>query len=114
MSGRLPQGPTSEKGWQSTVLDIAKLGGWRTYHTFDSRRSTAGYPDLTLTRPPELIFAELKAEKGRTAPEQEAWLEDLQVVAEWSNSGVGEVVRVYLWRPSDFDEVRRVLLERRS
>jgi len=127
VSGRLPKGPTSEKEWQSTVLDLATLGGWRSYHTFDSRRSAAGFPDLVLVRPPELIFAELKAEKGRTTPEQEAWLEDLATVA--SETAVltravereyliGETLpdplQVYIWRPSDFDEVRRVLLERVS
>ena len=120
MSGRLPRGPISEKEWQTTVLDLAKLGGWRSYHTFDSRRSAAGFPDLVLTRPPELVFAELKAEKGRTTPEQEAWLEDLRVVAQCimlNGEGLGGdaiPVQVYVWRPSDFAEVRRVLLERVS
>ena len=121
MSGRLPKGPTSEKEWQSTVLDLATLGGWRSYHTFDSRRSAPGFPDLTLVRPPELVFAELKAEKGRTTPEQEAWLEDLGVVSQCIMLDAGgwrigdEIpVQVFVWRPSDFDEVRRILLERRS
>ncbi len=110
----------SEKAWQTTILDLAKLGGWRSYHTFDSRRSTAGFPDLVLVRPPELIFAELKAEKGKTTPEQEAWLEDLGVVAQCillnqDSLGGDEIpVQVYVWRPSDFDDVRRTLLERRS
>jgi len=109
----------TEAQWQQQVVDLAKLGGWRSYHTFDSRRSAPGFPDLTLVRPPELVFAELKAEKGRTTPEQEAWLEDLEVVAQCillNDEGLGgdEVpIQVFVWRPSDFDEVRRVLLERR-
>jgi len=114
----------TEAQWQRQVVDLARLGGWRIAHFGAARTEKgwrtpvredgAGWPDLVLVRPPELVFAELKAEKGKTTPEQEAWLGDLQVVAEWSNGGVGEVVQVFVWRPSDFPEVRRVLLERRS
>jgi ribosomal protein L37E len=116
MSG-LPKAPAiSEKAWQTTVLDLARRGGWRSYHTFDSRRSSAGFPDLVLVRPPELIFVEVKAEKGKTTPEQDAWLEDLGVVAHMVAcvEVVAHHVRVFVWRPSDFDEVCRVLLERAS
>jgi hypothetical protein len=110
----------TEAQWQQQVIDLAKLGGWRSYHTFDSRRSAPGFPDLVLLRPPELVFVEVKAEKGKTTPEQDAWLEDLGVVAQCillsqdSLAGDEIPVQVYVWRPSDFDEVRRVLLERRS
>ena len=47
------------------VKAVALTCGWRLYHTFDSRRSAAGFPDLVLVRPPRVIFAELKSEKGR-------------------------------------------------
>lgn len=62
---------------QDTVLRLAKLYGWRPYHTYDSRRSHAGWPDLVLCRPPRLLFLELKSEKGRLSEEQRSWLMDL-------------------------------------
>ncbi len=116
----------TEAQWQRQVLELAQLGRWRVAHFRPAQTAKgwrtpvgadgAGFPDLVLTRPPELIFAELKAEKGRTTPAQEAWLEDLQVVADMVAvvEVVAHHVRVFVWRPSDFDEVRRILLERRS
>ena len=116
----------NEADFQRQVLDLARLGGWRVAHFRPAQTAKgwrtpvgadgAGFPDLVLTRPPELIFAELKAEKGRTTPEQEAWLGDLRVVAQciMLNDEDEIPVQVYVWRPSDFDEVRRVLLERVS
>ncbi|MCC6312227.1 MAG: hypothetical protein IT345_15125, partial [Trueperaceae bacterium] len=59
-----------ERDFQALVVQLARLRGWRVYHTFDSRRSPAGFPDLVLARPPRLVIAELKSEKGRVADEQ--------------------------------------------
>lgn len=92
----------SEASWQTTVEDLAKLGGWRIYHTRDSRGSHAGFPDLVLLKPPRMVVAELKAESGRVSPAQTAWLADFAQIPG---------AEVYTWRPSEFDEARRVLLE---
>lgn len=87
---------TSEKEFLQTVIDFAKLHGWRTYHTYSSRRSTAGFPDLVLVRGEtgEAIFAELKREGGRLTAEQQDWLRDLMRVRR---------VHTAVWRPSDWD-----------
>ena len=91
--------PISEKKFQQQVLQIAKLHRWATYHTFDSRRSNAGFPDLVLVRAHRLIFAELKSEKGKESIAQESWRQILkQTTAE-----------AYLWRPSMMDEIIRIL-----
>ena len=79
----------TESGYQRTILQLARLLGWRAYHTHDSRRSAAGYPDLTLCRGDRLLFVELKSLKGRTSPEQRAWLDALRRVPG---------VEVYEWR----------------
>jgi hypothetical protein len=93
-----------EKAWQATVLEIAETCGWqRRYHTYDSRRSTPGFPDLCLCRPPRLLFAEVKREDGRVSRDQWGWYDDLKRCG----------VEVYIWRPSDRDEVDRVLASRR-
>lgn len=91
--------PQSERDWQATVLQYAALRGWRAYHNPDSRRSTAGFPDLVLVRRPHVVFAELKSDTGRLRPEQVQWLDELRAC------GVMAVV----WRPADWPEVERVL-----
>lgn len=88
--------PTLEKPWQDDVLKLAAYGGWELrYHTFDSRRSTAGFPDLVLVRVPEILYVELKTDKGRLTKEQRAWLDALGACGQ----------ECYVWRPRDLEEV---------
>jgi hypothetical protein len=91
--------PISERQFMAQVTRLANLLGWKTYHTHDSRRSEAGSPDLVLVRRPRLIFAELKSERGKATDEQRAWLGELRECGQ----------SVYLWRPSDWREIERVL-----
>lgn len=113
----MPVKAGSEAAFQQQVLNLATYYGWRSYHTHDSRRSKAGFPDLVLVRGPELIFAELKTDKGRVRPEQQEWITALQEVSEHADcarfiaSDAGGQVRVdvYLWRPRDFDELHERL-----
>ena len=86
----------SEKAWQAQVLQLARLYHWRYYHTFDSRRSVAGFPDLVLVRPPMLVLTELKSDRGVLTPEQRAWLEDLAGCTQ---------VRADVWRPVDLERI---------
>lgn len=96
----------SEKALQTWVINAARRAGWRHYHTYDSRRSAHGFPDLVLVwsgpeerRPARsLIVAELKTEKGTLTDHQRAWGDDLeQHVA----SLPGSPVRYCVWRPTD-------------
>lgn len=96
-----------EQQFQTQVIELAQYGGWAHYHPPDNltvamrsgrtRRQAVvkGFPDLTLVRAPELIFAELKAENGRLSPEQRDWLHQLELCG----------IEVHVWRPSDFDAV---------
>ena len=94
----------SEKHFQTQVLQLANLTGWRCYHVFDSRRSQAGFPDLVMVRAPVIVFAELKTEAGKVRPEQTAWLDAL---------GGCERVGARLWRPSDWPEIEEILCNQR-
>jgi hypothetical protein len=85
----------TEAQFQSQVLHLARLYGWLPYHTYDSRRSHPGWPDLVLLRPPRLLFIELKAERGRLRPEQRRWLGDL--------AACGHEVAVF--RPDDLQRI---------
>jgi len=93
----------SEKAFMSAVLDLAKLTHWRCYHTFDARRSEAGFPDICMTRDGRILFAELKTERGRVTEAQREWLEALA-----SCPGA----EVHVWRPADWDDVERTLRRR--
>jgi hypothetical protein len=95
----------TEKQFQAAVVEYAELTGWLVYHTFDSRRSNPGYPDLTMVRGGELLFVELKTEKGRLSVAQRDWLAALEAVAGWPT----DAVEVFTWRPSDWPEIEMVL-----
>lgn len=102
----------TENEWQSTVMNLATLLGWRSYHAPENRpvigRSgaryvqnvRAGFPDLVLVREGRLIFAELKRETGKLGPGQDEWLAELDEVPG---------VESYLWRPRDLQVVHRIL-----
>jgi VRR-NUC domain len=95
--------PVSEKQFQAQVVELARISGWLTYHTFDSRRSAPGFPDLVLVRPPRLIFAELKSEVGKFRPEQRVWLEVLKGC---------QRVEARLRRPEDWRAIETLLCRR--
>lgn len=81
--------PESEKSFQSTVLRLASIYHWMSYHTWDSRRSQAGFPDLIMVRDGRVLAVELKSDKGKVTPEQKVWLDAL------SRAGI----RCMVWRP---------------
>ena len=93
----------TEAAFQAVVLEVAHRGRWFAYHTFDSRRSTPGFPDLVLLRAPEAIFAELKSESGKVSPAQAHVLEQLEDCG----------FEVHVWRPSQLDEIIARLTTRR-
>jgi VRR-NUC domain len=90
----------SERGFQEAVVALARLTGWLVYHTYDSRRSAAGFPDLVLVRGSELVVRELKVDGGRVSPAQRRWLDAL---------GGVETITAGLWTPADWSTVERML-----
>ena len=91
----------TEKAFQAQVVQLAKVYHWEpVYHTFDSRRSCPGFPDLVMLRGKRIIYAELKTEHGKLSMYQSLWLEALRKVPQ---------NEVFIWRPSDFDDIEKVL-----
>ncbi len=90
----------SEKEFQRQVTDLAKILGWEPYHAWLSIHSPRGWPDLALCRPPRLILAELKREKGTLSPSQERWLALLRECPG---------IETFVWRPSDLEQIAAVL-----
>jgi hypothetical protein len=85
------------------VVELARIGGWKRYHTFDSRGSNHGFPDWVFVKNGRLVFVELKSDQGKVRDEQASWLDALSDV---------ETAEVYVWRPSDWGEICRVLTGR--
>lgn len=79
--------------------------GYIAYHTYDSRRSAEGFPDLVLVHPGigdlPVIFAELKNQRRQLDDAQRVWLRALDDRATLAR----------LWRPYDWIDgtVERVL-----
>ncbi len=88
----------SEKQFERQVKDAASLFKWEYYHTHRSQFSPAGFPDCVFVRE-TVIYAELKAEKGKLSEDQRRWLLALVRAGQ----------RVYVWRPSSIDQIIEVL-----
>lgn len=84
----------TEKQLQNVIIQEAKRFGWLAYHTFDSRRSEPGYPDLHLIHPTRKlsIFRELKTQTGRLSAAQVAWIDALTAAG----------CDIAIWRPIDW------------
>jgi hypothetical protein len=104
----------TERAFQSQVLAYARLMGWQAFHdnatnaprrcsgcgqTRSLPRNAAGLPDLILVRRPRVVWAELKAERGKISPPQAAWIAELRACNQ----------EVYIWRPSSWQEIEECL-----
>ena len=89
----------TEKQFQDSIMELCELLNIIAFHSGDPRRdSVAGFPDLVLIGK-RVIYVELKTEKGRTSKSQDIMHTRL------NKSGV----EFYLWRPSDWNEIKTVL-----
>ena len=88
-----------EAEFQSQVRQICSLRGLLVYHTHDSRRSDAGFPDLVIVGSRGMLYRELKKQDGVVSPMQQYWIDRLHDV------GCDAAV----WRPSDMPEIQRQL-----
>src|SRR4030095_3661937 len=92
--------PVTEKALQQTIVAAAKLLNWRCYHTYDSRKSQPGFPDLCLVKGKSLLFIECKTSSGKLTQKQGDWLVALQAVPG---------VLVHVARPNDLDSILEIL-----
>jgi hypothetical protein len=96
----------SERDFQTAVVDLARLKGWRVAHFRPAQTSKGwrtpveadgkGFPDLVLARAGRVILLELKSARGRVSPEQGEWLKALGGSA-------------YVIRPADWNELQVIL-----
>ena len=88
-----------ERDLQRNVQELARAYGWADWHVLRSKGMRAGFPDLVLIRPPDLVWVELKSEKGRLSPAQKEMHEMLRACGQ----------QVYLWYPGNEEEIMEVL-----
>jgi hypothetical protein len=103
----IPLDELTEKQFEQQLIGtngkpgIARMLGWRCYHTLRSKGSEPGYPDWTLVRD-RVIFLELKREVGVISEPQREWLTAL------ARAGA----EVYLVRPRHLGAITAVLRSR--
>ena len=90
----------SEADYQEQIIQLAEDTGWLVWHDTDSRRNSAGLPDLLMVRGPVLLFIEVKTEKGKVSPEQEAFINRLKQV---------KYVDADVVRPHQWEQIAQVL-----
>ncbi len=102
-SGRPNKGQPTERQVQDIIIKMARYLGWKTYHTYDSRRSDIGFPDLCMIHADfaHTIWIEVKGPKGRTRPEQVTWLS-------WINEQRATRLGIVVF-PPDIDAVEQLL-----
>lgn len=104
--------PIRERDFQRTVMDAARTFGWRSLHEDAPARRChncgthvravrqSDHPDLELVRGPQLLYLELKSEKGVVTPGQQSAIDALKQV---------RYVAADIVRPKDWPDVEDVL-----
>jgi VRR-NUC domain len=90
----------SEKAFQSSVVQLARMLAWRVFFVRESVGSPEGWPDLVLVRHDRFIVRELKTETGRLSPAQRGWIAALEEAG----------VDVAVWRPADWPRIEATLV----
>lgn len=97
-----------EIAFMNTVIQLARLMGWKCYHQNDSRQSESGFPDLVIWRDGDytirLFVVELKTNKGETTAAQDVCLSAFQY-------HIGESL-ARVMRPRDWPEIEQMLRDR--
>ena len=96
----------TEQEMLNQLMAEAGKAGWYAYHTYDSRRSKAGFPDVVLMKPPRMILIELKGPRGHASSDQKMVM---QLARECTHIHAGFVwpaglsdLLAGLWKPDEF------------
>ena len=87
-----------ESGFQAAIVELVKATGNRAYHTYNSRKSEPGFPDLTIYGSVGFLMVETKRVKTKcTGPQLETGARLVEVGVDW-----------LVWRPHDWPELEVV------
>ena len=96
----------NEKAFQTIVVTTARENGWMVYHTYDSRKSAPGFPDLCMVKNGFILFVELKTDKGKVTSAQRQWIEQFVRHQHQCQNSIVEI-----WRPHIWEEKKKMLTE---
>jgi hypothetical protein len=88
-----------ERRFDEWFRTLAKRLGYRAFHCRRSTGSERGFPDWILLRPPRAVAIELKTGTRQPTPAQQDWLDDFAACG----------IEAFVFRPSQRDEIVRVL-----
>lgn len=83
----------NEREFQETVVGTCRTFGLLCYHTYDSRRSAPGFPDLVIVGKNRTLFVELKTDTTQLTLDQIMWRDRLLATGE-----LWELWRPRMWR----------------
>ncbi len=91
----------SEAKFQAAFMKQARDWGWLCYHTYDSRRSEEGFPDIIMLRRDRQLAIEAKrSRKEKPTPKQRKWLRGFQAIPG---------CEVHVWSPEMWSHILEVL-----
>ena len=99
----------TEKDFASSIEELIRLYHWRYCHFRPARTlygwrtaisGHAGFVDYVAVRGTRPLYIELKDEKGRVTPDEQIWMDLLKATGK---------CEVYLFRPSQWDEIVEIL-----
>ena len=96
----------NEKAFQTIVIATARECGWMVYHTYDSRKSEPGFPDLCMVKDGIVMFVELKTDKGKATTAQRNWIKQFIRHQHRCQRFIVEI-----WRPKTWEEKKKLLTE---
>jgi hypothetical protein len=107
----------SERAWEAQVEQTLALAEFALiYHTHDSRRSRAGFPDIVAIRADHarrlytLVVVELKRETETPTFEQLRWLVTwLGIAGAINGTKCGVRIVTGVWKPSDAERIWELL-----
>jgi len=80
LHGGTPVPELPEKTLLDRLRQVARQTGALCYHTWRSKRSEEGFPDLVLVAGTTLYLLELKTTSGEVTAAQQRWIDQLQAV----------------------------------
>jgi hypothetical protein len=98
VSNKVHAQPVTEKQWQAQVVQLLETYNYLVYHTYDSRRSKPGFPDLVAVGK-QVFFLECKTERGKVTSEQQEWIDGLRSAG----------ANVAVITPRDWDALERTV-----
>jgi hypothetical protein len=96
----------NEEQFRSVIVRLFSENGWLVTHT-RSAKGSGGSPDLLVIKSNNVLFMELKTDKGRIGENQKDWISQIPIIHNKNNYSISGLVV----RPKDFSLVSDIAKE---